>query len=203
MKPVVSFDNLEEGSSLWKSSARFGITSTEIDDRILGTSKNTGRSLAALLVREWKQYRSRKDAHRPMVVCNLSTDLERPEERDDVEIKDLRAHVSAHRGDCIRDALTILKAHAVGRVPKRGVGASWFIRGLGQEHPGAVGTQPTGLLRHPARARMNLQNVWKSRIARSVRELPRGEQRAEGVTVEEAICIAMAPRILTRIYVTH
>jgi len=58
-----------------------------------------------------------KDAYRRWLVCNLVTEEERLEERSDITIRDLRSYIRQNRAQLVRDALTILKAHALAGRP--------------------------------------------------------------------------------------
>lgn len=77
-----------------------------------------------------------KDAHRRWLPCNLRTDLERPQERGDFAVRDLRGHIREHRAEIVSHALTIIKAHVLagrptGSWPPLGSFESWdtAIRG--------------------------------------------------------------------------
>jgi hypothetical protein len=76
-------------------------------------------------------------------MCNLITELERPQERNDLTIANLAKHVEQHRAELLRDALTILRAHFLAGQPSGGWarlgsfeawdqwirGAIWFATG--------------------------------------------------------------------------
>lgn len=57
-----------------------------------------------------------KDAYRRWLVCNLRTELDKPEER--AGLSDLRDMIRNDRGVIVRDALTILRAHAIAGRPE-------------------------------------------------------------------------------------
>jgi Primase C terminal 2 (PriCT-2) len=117
-KPAIHFDNLEEGSPYGSSALDSSLTSTTVDGRILGTSESTGEIASrATWFLSGNNIFPAKDAYRRWLPCNLVTDLERPEERGDIEIRDLRTHVLEHRGEIVLSALTILRAHAVAGYP--------------------------------------------------------------------------------------
>lgn len=110
---LIHFDNVEEGTSYGNSALDSSITSMVVNDRVLGTSEHTGDlKLRPAWFLSGNNVSPGKDAHRRWLPCNLFTELERPEERRDIEVKDLRSHIAGRRGDLVRDALTILKAHA-------------------------------------------------------------------------------------------
>jgi hypothetical protein len=117
-RQIVHFDNLEEGSGYGNSALDRALTSEAVDDRELGKSKMTGAvSLRVAWFLSGNNLGPKEDAYRRWLVCNLVTDLERPEERRDIKVKDLRGYAREHRGELVRDALTILKAHALADRP--------------------------------------------------------------------------------------
>lgn len=127
---VVHFDNLEEGTSYGTSALDSSMTSMAINDRILGLSENTGDlKLRPAWFLSGNNISPGKDAHRRWLPCNLFTELERPEEREDIVVKDLKAHVLANRAELVRDALTILRAHAGAKRP----GGDWAALGSFEE----------------------------------------------------------------------
>lgn len=188
--PAVNFDNVEEGQSYGNPAIDSAITSREINDRILGTSKNTGR--LPLRVCWWlngNNISPGKDAHRRWLVCNLCTDLERPEERGDIEIPDLRAYISEHRAELVRHILIILKAHADAGYPNDGWaplgsfeawdrivrGAVWYATGRD-----CCSTRRVAAEEAPERLeKLALLEAW--------RQLQQGGEDGIGVTVEDAV----------------
>jgi hypothetical protein len=118
-KAIVHFDNLEEGSTYGNSALDSALTSLTVDDRILGTSKTTGEiPLRVSWFLSGNNLSPGKDAYRRWLPLNLVTALERPEERRDIAIEDLRSYLIEHRGEFVRDALTILRAHALAGRPR-------------------------------------------------------------------------------------
>lgn len=192
-KPAVHLDNLEEGRSYGSRVLDSALTSTTIDDRILGTSNTTGAiPLRPVWFLSGNNIAPGKDAHRRWLPCHLQTDLERPEERRDIAIPNLRAHVLQHRGDLLRDALTILRAHALARRPTGDWGplgsfevwdpiirgAVWFATGLD-----CCSTLRVEAEEAPERQeKLALLEAW--------RELPRGGDGRGGHTANEAIELA-------------
>jgi hypothetical protein len=142
---VVHFDNVAEGAYYGGSSLDSALTTTVADGRILGVSRDAGpvplRPCWFLSGNNVSPYR---DAYRRWIPCNLITQEEHPHERDDIEIRNMRAHILARRGELLRDALIILTAHALaGRPSEDGArlgsfeewdevvrGAVWFATGL-------------------------------------------------------------------------
>ena len=116
--PLVHLDNLNEGQSYGSGPLDSALTSPEINDRILGQSATTGAiELRPCWFLSGNNISPSRDAYRRWLVCNLETDLECPEERADLTITDLLAHVREHRPELVRDALTILKSHALAGRP--------------------------------------------------------------------------------------
>jgi hypothetical protein len=189
---AVHFDNLDEGTFYGNSALDSMITAGSINDRILGSSKHTGElPVRVVPMLSGNNVSPGKDAHRRWLVCNLRTELERPEERKDLEIKDLRAHVSGRRGELVQAALTILKAHALARWPtckewaplgsfeewdKIVRGAVWFATGRD-----CCATRRKAADEAPARrAKIALLVGWS--------ELPGGTEG--GVTAKKAVDLA-------------
>jgi hypothetical protein len=115
---IVHFDNLDEGSSCGGGELDSAITSCMVNDRVLGKSESTdGIPLRPLWTASGNNISPRRDASRRWLPCNLKTSLEFPEERDDLKQPDLLAHVREHRGELVRLALLILRAHAIAGRP--------------------------------------------------------------------------------------
>jgi hypothetical protein len=97
---LTHFDNVPDGTSYGNSALDSAITSTTIDDRILGSSKRTGeipwRTCCFL---SGNNITPGRDAHRRWLMCNLITELERPQERNDLTIANLAKHVEQHRAE--------------------------------------------------------------------------------------------------------
>jgi primase-polymerase (primpol)-like protein len=186
--PVVHFDNLDEGSFYGNGAFDSTITSITVNERILGASRNTGEvPLRTSWFLSGNNLSPGKDAYRRWLPCNLVSDLERPEEREDIAIPDLRKHIMQRRAELVRDALTILSAHALdgySDAPKAPLGSfeQWdrIVRGAVLY---AYGIDPCHTRRAaadeaPARlTRLALLEGWK--------ELPGG--LLSGVTAAKAV----------------
>src|SRR5262249_40524391 len=111
---AVHFDNLGEGCSYGGSALDSALTSTVTEDRLLGLSRESG---AVPIRPTWflsgNNLAPKGDAYRRWLPCSLQTDLENPHERSDLEIADLRQHAAQNRGKLLRDALVILRSHAL------------------------------------------------------------------------------------------
>jgi hypothetical protein len=184
---LTHFDNVEEGGSYGNSKLDSALTSTTINDRILGGNRRTGdirwRTCCFLSGNNIAPY---GDADRRWLVCNLTTKLERPHERKDFQIVNLQTHVEQNRAELLRDALTILRAHFVAGQPTGNWarfgsfeawdscirGAIWFATGVD-----CCSTQREAADESPKRLKqIALMEGWW--------ELKDGE---EGVTVKKAI----------------
>jgi putative DNA primase/helicase len=115
---AVHFDNLEEGQFYGGSAIDSAMTSTVKGGRILGQSRYVnGVPLRPCWALSGNNISPGKDAHRRWIPSALRTDLEKPHERSDVTIKNLKVHFAEHRGEIVADAITILKAHALAGRP--------------------------------------------------------------------------------------
>jgi hypothetical protein len=116
--PVVHFDNLPEGGGYGGTVIDSCLTSIYAEGRILGKSRDSGPTpLRPVWFLSGNNVHPFKDAYRRWLPCNLVTTVENPHERGDITEKDLRAYVRLHRVELLRDALTILKAHALAGRP--------------------------------------------------------------------------------------
>jgi hypothetical protein len=112
-KPLVHFDNIEDGGTYGNSGIDGALTQSVIDERILGISRMTGPiALRASWFLSGNNLAPSKAAYRRWLPSNIVTEEEHPEERQGLKIKDLRGYLLEHRGGFVRDALTILRAHA-------------------------------------------------------------------------------------------
>ncbi len=142
---VVHFDNLPEGCFYGNSELDSALTSTLTEGRILGQSRESGPvPLRPCWYLSGNNLSPSKDAYRRWLPCNLQTPLELPHERNDIDIKNLRQYIAEHRAELIRDALIILRAHALAGHPTGDWaplgsfeewdttvrGAVWFATGL-------------------------------------------------------------------------
>ena len=116
---VIHIDNLDEGSSYGGGVLDSALTSSLPGDRMLGSNKTPeGIELRTLWNLSGNNISPWKDAYRRWLVCNLKTLLEVPEERPDLEHEMILRYAIEHRPEFVRDALIILKAHALGGRPK-------------------------------------------------------------------------------------
>jgi putative DNA primase/helicase len=115
---AVHFDNLEEGSSYGGSAIDSALTTCVAGGRPLGRSEDVnGVPLRPCWFLSGNQVTPFKDAYRRWLPLNLRTQLETPEERDDLEEKNLLAHVAEIRPQLVQAALVILRAHALAGRP--------------------------------------------------------------------------------------
>jgi len=109
--PVVLFDNIENGGSIGNSSLDRALTGRTYRGRILGKSGMTpDLDLICVFICTGNNLTLCGDVPRRIVPCRLESTMERPEERADFTIKDLKGHALEHRGELVVAALTILKA---------------------------------------------------------------------------------------------
>lgn len=194
---VVHLDNLDEGLSYGGGALDSALTTAVVNDRILGQSKTTGEiPLRCVWMVSGNNIVPHKDADRRWLVCGLTTDLEHPEERDDLEIPDILGHIAARRGELVATALTILKAHALAGRPSAG----WPPLGSFEEWDRivrtavwfALGRDCTASRRKVAEEaperldRLALLEAWAA--------LPNGGPDGNGITAAEAVRLAEADK---------
>jgi hypothetical protein len=115
---VVHFDNLDEGGFYGGGVVDSMLTSTVVNDRILGLSRDSGPvPLRPTWTLSGNNISPTKDSPRRWLVSNLITTLESPHRREDIEKTELRSYAADHRAELIRLALIILKAHALAGRP--------------------------------------------------------------------------------------
>ncbi len=201
--PIVHLDNLDEGRAYGGGVIDSALTSLSVSGRILGQSKTTeGLELRCCWFLSGNNVSPTKDAYRRWLVCNLVTELERPEERRDLKIPDLLRHVREHRGELVRAALVILRAHAVADRPTGG----WAPLGSFEEWDrvvrGAV-WYATGRDCNTTRreaAEESPDRLNKLALLEAWSELPHGGTGGFGVTSEEAHRLAFGDRETTASY---
>lgn len=188
-KTVIHWDNVEQGTTYGNRALDSALTSTDVDERILGTSRQTGRTpLRCVFFLSGNNISPSADAYRRWLPINLVSDLERPEERGDLEITDLRSHVMGRRGELVVAALTVLRAYVVAGFPSHGKPALGSFEAWDQLVRGAVwyatGTDCCKTRRKsadeaPERAdRLALLEGWQ--------KLPNGGPDGAGYTAEDA-----------------
>jgi len=115
---AVHFDNLGEGGRYGSSELDSALTSTIVEGRILGASKESGPvPLRPVWMLSGNNISPSKDAYRRWLPCNLRSKLKDPHERDDLHEIDLKGYVASHRSELLCDALTIVRAHALAGRP--------------------------------------------------------------------------------------
>jgi putative DNA primase/helicase len=190
---IVHLDNIDAGHEYGNGGLDSALTSLTVNERILGQSKQTGPiELRPSWFLSGNNITPGKDADRRWLVCNLVTDLERPEERADLKIADLLGYVAEHRAQLLHDALVIFKAHAMAGRPTNGWaplgsfeqwdpvvrGAVWFAYGHDCNTTRRKAAEET-----PDRlARLALMKAWE--------EAPNGGPKGSGITTPEAIRLA-------------
>jgi hypothetical protein len=189
--PVVHFDNLAEGSTYGNSALDGALTARSTNDRLLGSNSRPILPLRTSWFLSGNNLAPASDAYRRWLVCNLVTPLEHPEDRTDLARRDLRRDVSRDRGEVVRDALTILRAHSLAGRPGGGGrmgsyedwdevvrGAAWFATGSDP-----LATQRRAAESSPSRMReIALLEGW--------RRLPGGGEGGAGVLATDAIALA-------------
>lgn len=122
---VLFYDNIQ--GVLASSSLEALITSTSYTDRILGTAEQVTFNTDTLtVVGTSNNPEISEDMARRVNVIRLDAQMERPTDRKDFRIPDLKKHVKENRGAIIGDVLTILSAWLrAGAVPGKAHKASF------------------------------------------------------------------------------
>jgi len=190
-KLVVSFDNLPEGGTYGGADFDSLLTAMTMEDRILGQSETTGEMVVRIApFVNGVNISPGKDAFRRWMVSNLITELENPEQRDDIpEGQDLRALILENRAQIVLDLLTILQAHAGAHRPT----GRWAPLGSFEEWDrvvrGAVwfATDRDCCATQFAAAADSPDRRDKVALLEGWRELPGGKAGEGGVTTAEAL----------------
>jgi putative DNA primase/helicase len=118
----VLFDNVPTGFKIGGGALDRALTGRTFQDRILGKSQMSPETpLDAVFFASGNNLGLRGDALRRVIPCELMSEHERPEERTDFRIPNIKSHAREHRGELLRDALVILRAHAVADRPASGL----------------------------------------------------------------------------------
>ncbi|WP_413430910.1 primase-helicase zinc-binding domain-containing protein [Crateriforma spongiae] len=121
--PAVLLDNIDR--TIGGASLDAALTATTWSDRILGSSATTGElPLTTVWAATGNNLRFGSDIARRVLPIRLSSPLESPEERTDVEHPDLLGFVAENRPRLAAAALTILRAYFVDGCPKQS-GGTW------------------------------------------------------------------------------
>jgi len=205
---AVHFDNLAEGGFFGNSQLDSALTSTEVEGRILGLSRESGRvPLRPCWFLSGNNVGPSRDAYRRWLICNLLTLLEAPHERDDIKEGNLRSHIRRHRLELLLDVLLILRAHAIAGRPR----GAWAALGSFEDWDHAVrgavwfATGNDCLTTQRAAAEESPDRQDKLALLEGWKELPGGSDR--GLTVEDALRLvtedparyAMLHAVLSRI----
>jgi putative DNA primase/helicase len=185
---AVHFDNLPEGGFYGNSELDSALTSTQVGGRILGQSRETGPvPLRPLWTLSGNNVSPSRDAYRRWLPSHLRTDLESPHERDDLEDRDLLATVRIRRPELLRDALIILKAHAIADHPRGGWAPVGSFEEWDQVVRGAVwyATDEDCLTTQRQAAAESPERLEKLALLEGWSQLPDGTDR--GLTVQDAI----------------
>ena len=113
---VVLLDNIAR--PLGGASLDAALTATVWKDRLLGVNKNPELPLRTVWFATGNNVTLAADTPRRVIHVRLETPHERPEDRDDFEHPDLRAHVRANRGPLLAAGLTVLRAYFAAGCPE-------------------------------------------------------------------------------------
>jgi len=114
--PLVLLDNLEGaiGSSVLSAMLTAGF----VQDRLLGSNRTVKAPMRGVWFATGNGLTFRRDLGRRVLLCDLWTRLEHPEDRRDFRHPDLLDYLAQERPRLVIAALTILRAHAVAGRPE-------------------------------------------------------------------------------------
>ncbi|MCP4002648.1 MAG: hypothetical protein GY725_00495 [bacterium] len=115
---LVLFDNLE--GAIGSPILAAAITSETWADRLLGVSKVVRAPLRPTWIATGNGLTFNRDLGRRVMLSDMVSDLEHPEDRSDFRHKDLIAYVSKSRPRLVAAGLTILRAYCLAGCPKHG-----------------------------------------------------------------------------------
>lgn len=117
---VLFFDNISPNLPFGGSAIELVLTcSGSYKPRILGCSQTPTLPWRTVILGTGNNLQIEGDTRRRVLECQLQTALERPEERTDFQHADLRSVVRQQRMVLVRDALIVLRAHAVAGYPNQ------------------------------------------------------------------------------------
>lgn len=116
--PVLCIDNVDR--ALGTGPLDSAITAGVVKDRILGMSCTGEAPFRAVVIATGNNLVVRGDTGRRVVPIDLDANCESPELRQGWKHPNLMAWVARHRGELVRDALTVCRAHALAGWPLGG-----------------------------------------------------------------------------------
>ncbi|WP_202920858.1 DUF3854 domain-containing protein [Urbifossiella limnaea] len=119
---LVLLDNL--AGAVGNDVLDMALTADRWKDRVLGVNKVFDGPLNVAWYATGNNVQLHADTSRRCSHCRIETQHERPELRDDVKYKDLRAHVREYRGPLLSAALTILRGWFAAGTPRHNL-APW------------------------------------------------------------------------------
>lgn len=114
---IVGFDNVDTRVPFRGAPLDRVLTSTTPQLRILGRTEAPTVTWRAVVMATGNNVRVQGDTVRRCIRCRQEPNCERPEERGNFAIKDLKAYVRTRRGELVVAALTLLKAYFVAGRP--------------------------------------------------------------------------------------
>ena len=199
---AVHFDNLQEGGFFGNSELDSALTfdaSRRPDPR--SESGERRGPVAAVLFLSGNNVSPARDAYRRWLPSNLVTALESPHERSDIDEKDLLRSIHDRRPELLRDALVILKAHAIERYPRGEFAPIGSFEEWDQVIRGAVwsATDADCLHTQQQAAMESPERLDKLALLEGWSQLPDGTDK--GLTVQEAVKVVEdRPEIYPTLY---
>lgn len=109
--PLVSFDNVRDRVPFGSAALDATLTSGAIAGRLLGGNENVTLESQTVFIATANNPFFRGDLIRRVLPCNLLSTHENPEDREDFQIRDVRAYAFEHRHRLLMAALRLLSAY--------------------------------------------------------------------------------------------
>lgn len=116
--PLVLFDNLE--GAVGSPVLAAAITADTWSDRLLGYNKKATAPLRPTWFATGNGLTFKRDLGRRVALCDMVTDLEHPEDRDDFQHPDLLGYLADARPKLVGAGLTLLRSYCVAGRPAHG-----------------------------------------------------------------------------------
>ena len=115
---VVLMDNLPNGSTIEGAVFDNALTASRVFGRVLGVTHMVDVSLKSCWYLTGNNISPSSDSSRRVLICNLASKCERPDERIDMREKRLRQYVMKWRSDMIVWAITIIAGYLKSTSPR-------------------------------------------------------------------------------------
>jgi putative DNA primase/helicase len=109
--PVVVIDNVPNGTVLGGAALDMALTAHRIMDRVLRESRIVDIAVGACWYATGNNLRVLGDTARRTIICSLDPRCERPEDRTDFAVEDLREYTTSHHRELLEAAIGIVSGY--------------------------------------------------------------------------------------------